>query len=82
MNRETRRIRVNHGPIEALGWAAMTMEFDILEGVNLESINIGQSIHFSLGQSDVGDYVISIIHQPEPVGRDEDSAEIQQEDAS
>ena len=82
LNRETRRIRVSHGPIEALGWAAMTMEFDILEGVNLESINIGQSIHFSLGQSDVGDYVISIIHQPEPVGRDEDSTKIQQEDAS
>ena len=82
LNRETRRIRVSHGPIEALGWAAMTMEFDVLEGVNLESINIGQSIHFSLGQSDVGDYVINIIHQPEPAGRDEDSTEIQQEDAS
>jgi len=82
LNRETRRIRVSHGPIEALGWAAMTMEFDVLEGVNLESINIGQSIHFSLGQSDVGDYVINIIHQPEPAGRDEDSTEIQHEDAS
>ena len=68
---ETRRIRVSHGPIEALGWTAMTMEFDVLPAVNLEIIKIGQSIHFSLDLSDVGDYVINIIHQPEPAGIDE-----------
>ena len=67
---ETRRIRVSHGPIEALGWTAMTMEFDVLPAVNLEIIKIGQSIHFSLDLSDVGDYVINIIHQPEPAGID------------
>ena len=68
-----RRIRVSHGPIEALGWAPMTMEFDVLPGVNLETINIGQSIHFSLSQSEVGDYVIDVIHQPEPAGIDEET---------
>ena len=57
---------ISHGPIEALGWAPMTMDFDVLPGANLDTITIGQSIHFSLSQSDVGDYVISIIHQPEP----------------
>jgi Cu(I)/Ag(I) efflux system membrane fusion protein len=62
----TRRVRISHGPIEALGWAPMTMDFDVLPGANLDTITIGQSIHFSLSQSDVGDYVISIIHQPEP----------------
>ncbi len=82
LNRGTRRIRVSHGPIEALGWAAMTMEFDVLQGVNLERVNIGQNIHFSLGQSDVGDYVISVIHQPEPAGRHDDDTESMQEDAS
>jgi len=66
-----RRIRVSHGPIEVLGWTAMTMEFDVLPGVNLDLINIGQSIHFSLSLSAVGDYVINIIHQPEPAGIDE-----------
>lgn len=79
---DARRIRVSHGPIEALGWTAMTMEFDVLPGVNLDAINIGQSIHFSLGLSDVGDYVINIIHQPEPAGVDDGSAMRQQEDAS
>jgi len=79
---ESRRIRVSHGPIEVLGWTAMTMEFDVLPGVNLDIITIGQSIHFSLDLSDVGDYVINIIHQPEPAGVDEGAAVRQQEDAS
>ena len=70
------------GPIEALGWTAMTMEFDVLPGVNLEAIIIGQSIHFSLVQSEVGDYVINIIHQPEPAGTDESIADEPGEDAS
>ena len=68
-----RRIRISHGPIQALGWAPMTMEFDVLPGADLGSISIGQSIHFSLGQSEVGDYVIDVIHQPEPAGVDEDA---------
>jgi Cu(I)/Ag(I) efflux system membrane fusion protein len=69
----SRRIRISHGPIEALGWTAMTMEFDVLPGANLDTIKIGQSIHFSLSTSKVGDYVISNIHQPEPAGVDEGS---------
>jgi Cu(I)/Ag(I) efflux system membrane fusion protein len=67
---KARRMRVSHGPIQALGWAPMTMEFDVLPGIDLETINIGQSIHFSLGQSEVGDYVIKVIHEPEPAGID------------
>ncbi len=58
-----RKIRVSHGPIEDLGWAAMTMEFDALPGVDLDSIHIGQNIRFSLRPSEVGDYEISIIQQ-------------------
>ncbi len=84
---ETRRIRVSHGPIDALGWAAMTMEFDVLPGVNLDNVSIGQNIHFSLGQSDVGDYVIKVIHQPQPAAVDDEAideigVDMQQEDGS
>jgi Cu(I)/Ag(I) efflux system membrane fusion protein len=61
VNEQTRRIRVSHGPIEDLGWAAMTMEFDVLPGVDLGALRVGQNIHFELGQSDVGDYQINII---------------------
>ena len=71
----SRRIRVSHGPIEALGWTAMTMEFDVLPGADLGAIRVGQSIHFSLSYSKAGDYVISNIHQPDPAGVDEGHAE-------
>jgi Cu(I)/Ag(I) efflux system membrane fusion protein len=70
---KTRRIRISHGPIEALGWTAMTMEFDVLPGADLDAIIIGQSIHFSLSQSEVGDYVIHTIHRPEPAGIEDDT---------
>jgi Cu(I)/Ag(I) efflux system membrane fusion protein len=60
---QTRRIRVSHGPIEELGWSAMTMEFEVLPAVNLETIHVGQNIRFSLRPSDVGDYEIDIIQQ-------------------
>ena len=84
---KARRIRISHGPIEALGWAPMTMEFDVLPGADLGVISIGQSIHFSLLQSEVGDYVINVIHQPEPAGVEEavemdSSQDHQQEGAS
>jgi Cu(I)/Ag(I) efflux system membrane fusion protein len=62
---EARRIRVSHGPIEDLGWAAMTMEFDVLPGVGLESVQIGQNIRFELHASAVGDYQINIVNKDE-----------------
>jgi Cu(I)/Ag(I) efflux system membrane fusion protein len=68
---KTRRVRISHGPIEALGWAAMTMEFDVVPGADLETINIGQNVHFSLSPSEVGDYVIDIINPPEPAAEDD-----------
>jgi len=64
---EAGRIRVSHGPIEDLGWGAMTMEFDVLDKVDLSSIQIGQNIRFSLRPSAVGDYQISIIQHGEAV---------------
>ena len=59
------RIRVSHGPIEDLGWSAMTMEFDVSHDVDLGAIQVGQNIRFSLRPSEVGDYGISFIHQSE-----------------
>ncbi|MBT8071641.1 MAG: copper-binding protein, partial [Gammaproteobacteria bacterium] len=61
-----RRVRISHGPIQALGWAPMTMEFDVLPGADLATLEIGQSINFTLSQSAVGDYVIDIIDGVQP----------------
>ncbi len=60
-----RKIRVSHGPIEDLGWSAMTMEFDVLPGTDLGAIGISQNIRFSLHPSEVGDYEIRIIQSVE-----------------
>jgi len=62
---QARKIRVSHGPIEALGWSAMTMEFDVLPDTDLGVISIGQNIRFSLHPSEVGDYEIHIIQSNE-----------------
>jgi Cu(I)/Ag(I) efflux system membrane fusion protein len=77
-----RRIRISHGPIEALGWTAMTMEFDVLPGVNLDNVKIGQNVHFSLSYTRAGDYAISSIHQPEPAGVDEGAGRATEESRS
>lgn len=62
---EAKRIRVSHGPIEDLGWTAMTMEFDVLPAIDLAQVQVGQNIRFSLRPSEVGDYEINFIHPGE-----------------
>jgi Cu(I)/Ag(I) efflux system membrane fusion protein len=69
-----RRIRVSHGPIEALGWAPMTMEFDVLPGATLTDIEVDESIHFSITESETGDYVVEVIHKGVSAA-EEDAAE-------
>jgi len=77
-----RIIRISHGPIEALGWTAMTMEFDVLPGVDLDDIKIGQNVRFSLSHNRTGDYAISSIYQPEPAGVDDNGSQGAEESGS
>ena len=72
---EARRLRVSHGPIDELGWNAMTMEFDVLPGVELEKVKAGKNIHFSIVQSEVGDYTIDTIHMVDPPAADEETGD-------
>jgi len=65
INLEERRIRVSHGPIEALGWPSMTMIFEVKRSVNLEPVVAGQDIRFSLVQEHAGEYVIEQIYSGE-----------------
>jgi Cu(I)/Ag(I) efflux system membrane fusion protein len=53
------RIRVSHGPIDQLGWPSMTMEFDVLPGVDLNRVREEQDIRFTLKQQHAGEYVIA-----------------------
>jgi Cu(I)/Ag(I) efflux system membrane fusion protein len=58
VDREDRRIRISHGPIDALGWPGMTMIFDVKPAVDLGPVRSGQDIRFSLIQEHAGEYVI------------------------
>ncbi len=54
----SRRLKISHGPIDALGWPSMTMEFPVQAGVNLSQIKPGQEIRVALVQEHAGEYVI------------------------
>lgn len=53
------RMRVSHGPIDALGWPAMNMELEVDPAVDLSSFEVGQDIQFQLRQASSGRFVIS-----------------------
>jgi len=53
------RMRVSHGPIDALGWPAMNMELEVEPQVDLTTFEIGQDIQFQLKQGSSGRFVIT-----------------------
>jgi Cu(I)/Ag(I) efflux system membrane fusion protein len=61
VDREHRRIRISHGPIDVLGWPSMTMVFDTRPGVDLDAVKAGQDIRFALVQEKAGEYVLERI---------------------
>lgn len=62
---DNRRIRVAHGPIDALGWPSMTMVFDVRPSVDLTRVQVRQDIRFSLVQEHAGEYVMEKIFSGE-----------------
>jgi Cu/Ag efflux protein CusF len=57
-----RSLRISHGPIDALGWRAMTMEFKVADAVELGALLPGQSLHFMIRRAGEGVFVIDEIH--------------------
>lgn len=43
-----RRVRIDHGPIEAVGMGAMTMTFEAKASADLGGIDAGDEVHFLL----------------------------------
>lgn len=41
---------INHAPIAALGWDAMTMDFKSAKGVDLSAFAVGDRVHFLLAE--------------------------------
>ena len=55
------RVTLNHQPIAAIGWPAMTMEFAVAPGVDLAAIQPGQSVGFTLEPAGAGLYRVTAI---------------------
>ena len=53
-----RKVNISHGPIPALGWPAMTMDFDLAESATTEGIKVGQTVTFQLRKRADGGYEI------------------------
>lgn len=68
------RMRISHGPIDALGWPAMNMELEVEPGIDLRSFKVGQDIRFQLRQGDSGRFVISSASLPDVEATDEETA--------
>jgi len=62
VNPEAGSLIIRHGPIDALGWPGMTMQFEVTAGVDLDRIQVGQSVHFSIQPDRQGVYLVDMIH--------------------
>lgn len=59
------RIRIAHGPIDQLAWPGMTMEFDVVPGIDLNRTQSGDNVRFTLQQQHAGEFVIASLSEEE-----------------
>jgi len=56
-----RTINLTHGPIPALGWPAMTMDFGVASSVDLAVVKPGDAVVFTIGKDAAGVYRIDTL---------------------
>ncbi len=61
VNPAQRRIGMQHDPIPAIGWPAMSMEFAVAPAVDLQGIQPGSRVDFAIEKGPDGMYVIQSI---------------------
>jgi len=61
---DERMVKLNHGPIPALGMPAMTMNFTVMESVDLAAFKAGARVRFLIGAFEGNPYVV---HEMEAV---------------
>lgn len=59
IHHKTRKVTLNHGPIAALGWPPMRMDFAVQPGVDLHALKVGQKVSFTLMKTNAYDYAIA-----------------------
>jgi Cu/Ag efflux protein CusF len=61
INIKKNKVNISHGPISALNWPPMRMDFSVKKGVSLSNLKKGQKVHFFLMKQGEYEYVISKI---------------------
>lgn len=56
-----RTVNLTHGPIEALGWPGMTMDFAVLPSIDLGALKAGETIAFTVAQTPEGTYAVDSV---------------------
>ena len=56
------RVTISHGPVEGLGWPAMTMTFQAGEPAMLRGISVGDRVSFQFRQNGT-DYPLTAINK-------------------
>jgi Cu/Ag efflux protein CusF len=54
-------VNLSHGPIPAINWPAMTMDFSVAPEVDLGSVKAGQAVEFTLAEAGGGKYTVTSI---------------------
>ena len=55
------KVNLTHGPIAALKWPAMTMDFQVKDKALLNDVTPGQNVEFDIAQQGTGRFVITRI---------------------
>lgn len=56
------QVTISHGPVEALGWPAMTMSFEAPSGQMLEDVDVGDPVAFDFRQAGE-EYVLTSLRE-------------------
>ena len=54
-------VNLSHGPIPAINWPAMTMDFALAPEVDLAGVKAGQNVEVTLAPGQGKDYVITSV---------------------
>ena len=62
-----RKVNMTHGPVTALKWPGMTMDFPVAEGVKLDRLKPNGKVRFRIREGKDGRYVIDAINPSPPI---------------
>lgn len=53
-------VTIDHGPVEEIGWPAMTMEFAVTDPAMIDAVAVGDRVDFGFRESEAGYALTSI----------------------